>query len=132
MGDALTYYLAFNNGLKVLHARGTSTAEVGEFFQGKTLEHLAGCREKPEVVVAAVAFDGGYRTEDAGLHRLNGAGGGILQSRPHFHRRCVPSFCIPKLENSTGTGYAFSRNQFCGRRYCHDAGFGRGAKAVNS
>ena len=66
MDDALTYYLAFNNGLKVLRARGTSTTEAGEFFQGRTLEHIMGCHGRPEVVFAAVAFDGGYRTEDAG------------------------------------------------------------------
>jgi hypothetical protein len=27
---------------------------------------LIGCTKKPEVVFAAVAFDGGYRSEDAG------------------------------------------------------------------
>ena len=66
MSEALKYYVAFNNGLKVMRARGTSMTEIGEFFPGKTLEHLMGCRHKPQVVFAAVAFDGGYRTEDGG------------------------------------------------------------------
>src|SRR4029434_2861604 len=38
---------------------------VGQFFEGKTLEHLIGCKNKPEIVFAAVAFDGGYRCEAA-------------------------------------------------------------------
>jgi hypothetical protein len=66
MTETLKYYIAFTNGLKVMRARGTSMTEVGDFFQGKTLEHLMGCRDNPEVVFAAVAFDGGYRTEDGG------------------------------------------------------------------
>ena len=66
MSEASKYYIAFNNGLKVMRAGGTSMTEIGEFFQGKTLEHLMGCRQTPEVVFAAVAFDGGYRTEDGG------------------------------------------------------------------
>ncbi|MGH7872302.1 MAG: WD40/YVTN/BNR-like repeat-containing protein [Candidatus Binatia bacterium] len=64
--EALRYYIAHNGGLHVMENRGGSMSTVGEFFQGKTLEHLIGCTEKPEVVFAAVAFDGGYRTEDAG------------------------------------------------------------------
>lgn len=66
MDDPLRYYLAFNNGLKVLRAAAAKTTEVGEFFPGKTLEHLMGSRERPEIVFAAVAFDGGYRTDDGG------------------------------------------------------------------
>jgi hypothetical protein len=66
MTGTLKYYIAFNNGLKVMRGRETSMTEIGESFQGKTLEHLMGCRHKPEVVFAAVAFDGGYRTEDGG------------------------------------------------------------------
>lgn len=66
MADGLRYYLAFNNGLKVQSARNGQTTDIGEFFQGKTLEHLMGCRETPEVVFAAVAFDGGYRSGDGG------------------------------------------------------------------
>jgi hypothetical protein len=66
MNDSLRYYLAFNGGLKVLRARNERSEDVGEFFKGKTIEDLAGCCEKPEIVFAAVAFDGGYRTEDGG------------------------------------------------------------------
>lgn len=66
MAEELRYYLAFNSGLRVLRARGADTTEVGTHFEGKTLEHLMGCRERPEVAFAAVAFDGGYRTGDGG------------------------------------------------------------------
>src|ERR671912_452957 len=66
MTDSLRYYIAHNGGLKILQPQGSSIKSIGEFFQGKTLEHLIGCTKKPEVVFAAVAFDGGYRTDDAG------------------------------------------------------------------
>jgi len=64
--ESLRYYIAHNGGLKVMVGNGGSLAAVGEHFEGKTLEHLIGCRQRPEVVFAAVAFDGGYRSEDAG------------------------------------------------------------------
>ncbi len=64
--ESLRYYIAHNGGLKVMENRGNSLAAVGEFFDGKTLEHLVGGKKKPEIVFAAVAFDGGYRSEDAG------------------------------------------------------------------
>ncbi len=66
MADALRYYIAHNGGLKIMQPQGGSMNTFGEFFGGKTLEHLIGCHNKPEVVFAAVAFDGGYRTRDAG------------------------------------------------------------------
>lgn len=66
MSETLKYYIASTNGLKVMRDRGGAVTEEGEFFQGLTLEFMAGCRETPEVVFAAVAFDGGYRTEDGG------------------------------------------------------------------
>ncbi len=64
--ESLRYYIAHNGGLNVLENRSGSMNTVGQFFEGKTLEHLIGCKNKPEVVFAAVAFDGGYRSEDAG------------------------------------------------------------------
>jgi len=66
MADALRYYIAHNGGLKIMQPQGGSMNTFGEFFEGKTLEHLIGCHNKPEVVFAAVAFDGGYRTKDGG------------------------------------------------------------------
>src|SRR5262249_56221699 len=66
MGDGLRYYIAHNGGLKIMQTQGGSLNTCGEFFEGKTLEHLIGCHKQPEVVFAAVAFDGGYRTLDAG------------------------------------------------------------------
>jgi photosystem II stability/assembly factor-like uncharacterized protein len=64
--ESLRYYIAHNGGLNVIDNRSGSLDSVGEFFPGKTLEHLTGCTNKPEIVFAAVAFDGGYRSEDAG------------------------------------------------------------------
>jgi hypothetical protein len=64
--DSLRYYIAHNGGLSVIQPKGGSMNTIGEFFGGKTLEHLIGCLRKPEVVFAAVAFDGGYRSEDGG------------------------------------------------------------------
>ena len=64
--ESLRYYIAHNGGLKVVQPQGSSMSTIGEFFEGKTLEHLIGCKNNPEIVFAAVAFDGGYRTEDAG------------------------------------------------------------------
>jgi len=66
MNESLRYYIALNGGLKVLQQRSGSISTAGEFFSGKTLEHLTGSRKRPEVVFAAIAFDGGYRTRDAG------------------------------------------------------------------
>jgi len=64
--ESLRYYIAHNGGLKVMENRSGSMHTIAEHFQGKTLEHLIGCKQKPEIVFAAVAFDGGYRSEDAG------------------------------------------------------------------
>lgn len=64
--ERLRYYIAHNSGLQVLVGNGAGLHTVGEFFAGRTLEHLEGFRTRPEIVFAAVAFDGGYRTADAG------------------------------------------------------------------
>ncbi|MGH7927000.1 MAG: WD40/YVTN/BNR-like repeat-containing protein [Candidatus Binatia bacterium] len=66
MAESLRYYIAHNGGLKVMEPRGASFNTIGEFFQGKTLEHLTGGVKRPELLFAAVAFDGGYRSEDGG------------------------------------------------------------------
>jgi photosystem II stability/assembly factor-like uncharacterized protein len=67
MADSLRYYIAHNGGLKVMQAQsGGSLSAVSEFFEGKTLEYLTGSRKQPEIVFAAVAFDGGYRTNNGG------------------------------------------------------------------
>lgn len=66
MADALRYFIAHNGGLQVMQPRGRSWETIGEYFPGKTLEHIIGGVKRPEVLFAAVAFDGGYRSEDAG------------------------------------------------------------------
>ncbi len=66
MDEHLRYYIAFNGGLKVLQGRSSSVNSVGEYFAGRTVDSLTGCRERPQVVFAAVALDGGYRSQDGG------------------------------------------------------------------
>lgn len=66
MDEQLSYYIAFNGGLKVMRGRSGSMNTVGEFFEGRTADLLTGCRQRPEVVFAAVALDGGYRSQDGG------------------------------------------------------------------
>ena len=66
MAEELTYYIAYTNGLTVLRGNDGAMTDAGFYFEGKTLEHLTGCCANPNVVFAAVAFDGGYRTEDGG------------------------------------------------------------------
>ncbi len=66
MNEQLTYYIALNGGLQVMRGRPGAMNTVGEHFKGQTLEDLTGCHDRPEVVFAAVAFDGGYRTQDGG------------------------------------------------------------------
>ena len=62
----LRYYLAFNRGLEVLEFISGSVRSVWKGFDGGTVEHLTGSRLNPQIVFAAVAFDGGYRTQDGG------------------------------------------------------------------
>jgi len=61
--EQLRYYIAYNQGLQILDS---SLQPVDAFFAGRTLEHLTGSKTHPEIVFAAVAYDGGYRTRDAG------------------------------------------------------------------
>ncbi len=66
MSEQLRFYIALNGCLKIMRGRSGLISTLAEFFAGQTLECLTGCRERPEVVFAAVAFDGGYRTQDGG------------------------------------------------------------------
>jgi photosystem II stability/assembly factor-like uncharacterized protein len=66
MAEALRYYIAHNGGLKVMEHKSGALATAGEFFAGKTLEHIIGGLKRPELIFAAVAFDGGYRSENGG------------------------------------------------------------------
>jgi hypothetical protein len=60
------YFLGLGQGLRVMENRSGSLSLVDEDFPGKVLEDLSGLAKRPEVVFAAVAFDGGYRSSDAG------------------------------------------------------------------
>src|SRR5476651_1590796 len=64
--EKLRYYLGHNRGLQILEGNGGTPRPVGTFFENVTLEDINGPKSKPEVVFAAAAFDGGYRSRDAG------------------------------------------------------------------
>lgn len=66
MTEQLRFFIARNSGLQVGTIASGRFEPSGEFFHGRTVEHLQGRRDRPEIVFAAVAFDGGYRTEDGG------------------------------------------------------------------
>ena len=89
MNEQLRYYIALNGGLKVMECRSGLMNTVGEFFEGRTLEHLSGCRQRPEVVFAAVAFDGGHRTQDAGRTWEKVLGGDVRTFTVDPHDECV-------------------------------------------
>src|SRR5262249_56250659 len=91
MADALRYYIAHNGGLKIMQTQGGSLNTCGEFFAGKTLEHLIGCHKQPGVVFAAVAFGGGFRTLDAGKTGRKILGGGLapFTMGSHVGRKAV-------------------------------------------
>ena len=67
MSEVLRYFIACNSGLTVLRSKGRGFEELGRSFSGLTLEYITGCRETPEILFAAVAFDGGYRSQDGGI-----------------------------------------------------------------
>jgi photosystem II stability/assembly factor-like uncharacterized protein len=67
MSDPLRFYVAFNGGLKVMQHRAASTTTSGDFFDGLTVDALIGPRQRPEVVFAAIALHGGYRSRDRGV-----------------------------------------------------------------
>jgi photosystem II stability/assembly factor-like uncharacterized protein len=63
--EKLRYYIAHNAGLRVSTGK-PDAGDVGEFFPGKTIDHLIGVPGKPERVFAAVDGGGGFRTIDGG------------------------------------------------------------------
>lgn len=64
--EKLRYYVAHNRGLQILDTNGGSLQTVGTHFDGLTIEDLTGSKRHPEIVFAAVAYTGGFRTRDAG------------------------------------------------------------------
>ena len=64
--EKLRYYLGHNRGLHIFDGSNGTLKPAGTFFENVTLEDINGPKSKPEVVFAAAAFDGGYRSRDAG------------------------------------------------------------------
>jgi photosystem II stability/assembly factor-like uncharacterized protein len=89
MAESLRYYIAHNGGLKIMENRSGTMQTIAEHFPGVTLEHLIGCKKKPEIVFAAVAFDGGYRSEDAGESWTKIMNGDVRTFTVDPHDECV-------------------------------------------
>jgi hypothetical protein len=68
MADTTRLYAGTQEGLHVLRPTGTGWEVEGSFFTDQVLESIAGSRKNPERVYAGVAYDGLYRTDDAGKH----------------------------------------------------------------
>lgn len=62
----LRYFLGYNRGLHVFEGDGAGPRETGAFFDGITLEDLTGPPSKPHVLFAGTAWNGGWRSRDAG------------------------------------------------------------------
>ncbi len=66
MADTTRLYAGTQEGLHVLRPTGNGWEIEGSFFTDKVLESISGSRKHPERVYAGVAYDGLYRTDDAG------------------------------------------------------------------
>jgi hypothetical protein len=64
--ERLRCYVAHNAGLTTMRYAHGKLEALDEAFAGRTLEHLTGPSSAPHVLFAAVAFDGAYRTRNAG------------------------------------------------------------------
>src|SRR6476620_10824249 len=68
MADKTRLYAGTQEGLFVYRQNGNGWEEVNRICPNNVLESISGCRNHPERVYAGVAYDGLYRTDDAGLH----------------------------------------------------------------
>lgn len=68
MSENLRLYAGTQHGLLIWQARSGRWEQVAHQFPDACFDTIAGCRQRPERVYAAVAWDGLYRTEDAGAH----------------------------------------------------------------
>lgn len=68
MADDIRLYAGTQHGLLVWQERNGSWEQVAHEFQDAVFDTIAGCKQRPERVYAAVAWDGVYRTDDGGRH----------------------------------------------------------------
>ncbi len=68
MSEGIRLYAGTQHGLRVWCERNGNWEAVASHFPDAIFDTIAGCTERPERVYAAVAWDGVYRTDDAGLH----------------------------------------------------------------
>ena len=66
MPDAVRLYAGTQDGLVVLEPHNGGWETTNHLFQDAVVESLSGARGTPERVYAGVAYDGVYRTDDAG------------------------------------------------------------------
>src|SRR6266571_2311214 len=66
MPEAISLYAGTQDGLVIVQPKNGGWETTDHVFQDAVVESLSGCRNTPERVYAGVAYDGVYRTEDAG------------------------------------------------------------------
>src|SRR5262245_320828 len=66
MPETVALYAGTQDGLVVLEPRNGGWQTSNHVFQDAVVDSLSGARNTPERVYAGVAYDGVYRTEDAG------------------------------------------------------------------
>ena len=67
MGQRLRLYLGTHVGLQVVDYESGRTTAVAKHFEGQSVAAVCTLPSDPNVVFAGVAYDGGYRSDDAGL-----------------------------------------------------------------
>jgi photosystem II stability/assembly factor-like uncharacterized protein len=67
MTEGVSLYAGTQEGLFVLRPQGGSGWEIANhIFPNAVIDAISGCKDTPERVYAGVAYDGVYRTDDAG------------------------------------------------------------------
>ncbi len=66
MAENVRLYAGTQHGLVVWRQRSGGWEQVGHEFKDGCFDTITGCRQRPERVYAAVAWDGLYRTDDGG------------------------------------------------------------------
>jgi len=66
--DTIRLYAGTQHGLLIWRGHDATWEHVGHEFPDAVFDTIAGCASRPERVYAAVAWDGVYRTDDAGRH----------------------------------------------------------------
>jgi len=68
VAEGIRLYAGTQHGLLTWRMRNGSWEQISHEFPDGVFDTIAGCPGRPERVYAAVAWDGVYRTDDAGAH----------------------------------------------------------------